>query len=663
VPTKRTAKQSDDAHRLQLLIDAVVDYAIYMIDLDRRVATWNSGAERLKGYKAEEIIGQPFSRFFTPEDQETELPRRALETAAQEGRFESEGWRVRRDGSRFWALAVIDPIRDEGGKLVGFAKVTRDITERRLEQSRLLESERRFRHLVEAVIDYAIFQLDTNGLVATWNGGAKRIKGYAASEIVGQHFSRFYTDEDRAAGVPDRALETAAREGKFEAEGWRVRKDGTKFWASVVIDPIRSDSGELVGFAKVTRDITERMETQQILRETQEQLAASQRMEAVGQLSGGIAHDFNNLLMIVQGNLETAQRGVRALGPPAANLQRSLGNAMRGAQRATTLTHRLLAFSRRQPLSPKIMDLNKYLPGVAEFLQRALGERIELEVAGAAGLWPIEVDVAQLESGLVNLAINARDAMADGGKLTVEALNQTLDLDYCRSNPEVTPGQYVVICVSDTGHGMAPDILGRAFEPFFTTKEIGHGTGLGLSQVYGFVKQSGGHIKIYSEPGQGTTVKMYFHRSGEQAAPIDETGGTPVGDSAHETVLVVEDDKDLRGYLVEVLRDLNYRVAAAADGVTALGIIEQASMRVDLLLTDVVMPGMNGRELANRARQLRPTIKVLFMSGYSRNAVVHQGRLDLDVQLIQKPVSLSDLATRIRDMLDERGPKTSANIE
>jgi PAS domain S-box-containing protein len=491
-------------------------------------------------------------------------------------------------------------------------------------------------------------------LVATWNGGAKRIKGYAASEIVGQHFSRFYTDEDRAAGVPARALETAAREGKFEAEGWRVRKDGTKFWASVVIDPIRSDSGELVGFAKVTRDITERMETQQILRETQEQLAASQRMEAVGQLSGGIAHDFNNLLMIVQGNLEIAQRGVRALGPPAANLQRSLGNAMRGAQRATTLTHRLLAFSRRQPLSPKIMDLNKYLPGVAEFLQRALGERIELEVAGAAGLWPIEVDVAQLEAGLVNLAINARDAMADGGKLTVEALNQTLDPDYCRSNPEVTPGQYVVICVSDTGHGMAPDILSRAFEPFFTTKEIGRGTGLGLSQVYGFVKQSGGHIKIYSEPGQGTTVKMYFHRSGEEAASIDETDGTPVSDSAHETVLVVEDDKDLRGYLVEVLRDLNYRVAAAADGVEALGILEHASMRVDLLLTDVVMPGMNGRQLANRARQLRPTIKVLFMSGYSRNAVVHQGRLDLDVQLIQKPVSLSDLATRIRDMLDER---------
>ena len=406
-----------------------------------------------------------------------------------------------------------------------------------------------------------------------------------------------------------------------------MRKDGSKFWASVVIDPIRSGSGELVGFAKVTRDITERMETQRILRETQEQLAVSQRMDAVGQLSGGIAHDFNNLMMIVQGNLEIAQRAASALGTPAANLQRSLGNAMRGAQRAATLTHRLLAFSRRQPLSPKIMDLNKYLPGVAEFLQRALGEQIELEVAGTAGLWPIEVDVAQLESCLVNLAINARDAMVQGGKLTVEALNQTLDRNYCRSNPEVNPGQYVVICVSDTGHGMPAEILGRVFEPFFTTKEMGHGTGLGLSQVYGFVKQSGGHIKIYSEVGQGTTVKMYFPRSGGQAASIDEVGETPVSDSAHETVLVVEDDKDLRGYLVEVLRELNYRVLAAADGVAALGILEQDAMRVDLLLTDVVMPGMNGRELANHARQLRPTMKVLFMSGYSRNAVVHQGRV------------------------------------
>jgi signal transduction histidine kinase len=273
---------------------------------------------------------------------------------------------------------------------------------------------------------------------------------------------------------------------------WRVRKDGTCFWASVVIDPIPNETGEIIGFAKVTRDITERMEIQRILNETQEQLAASQRMDAVGQLSGGIANYFNNLLMIIQGNLERAQRGTQRLGSGGANLQRSIANAMRAAQRAAALTHRLLAFSRRQPLNPKVLDLNRYLPGMGEFLQRSLGEMVELEVTGAPELWSIEVDVPQLESSLINLAINARDAMPNGGKLTLEALNQTLDHHYCRSNPEVSPGQYVLISVSDTGHGMTSDVVARAFEPFFTTKEIGQGTGLGLSQVYGFVKQSGG---------------------------------------------------------------------------------------------------------------------------------------------------------------------------
>jgi PAS domain S-box-containing protein len=652
VASKTPAALGNDAWRLQLLIDSVIDYAIYMIDLEGRITSWNAGAERLKGYTASEIIGQPFSRFFTPEDQKQGLPTRALETAAQTGRFESEGWRVRKDGTRFWALAVLDAMRDENRQLIGFAKVTRDMTDRRLEHSRLLESERRFRHLVQSVVDYAIFQLDQDGFVATWNAGAERIKGYTADEIIGQHFSRFYTEEDRAAGVPDTALATARTDGRFEAEGWRVRKDGSRFWASVVIDAIKSNDGEVVGFAKVTRDITERMETQQILRQTQEQLAVSQRMEAVGQLSGGIAHDFNNLLMIIQGNLEAAQRRAASLERKDANLQRALGNAMRGAQRAAALTHRLLAFSRRQPLDPKLLDLNKYLPGVADFLERTLGETIQIEVVGAAGLWPIEVDLAQLESTLVNLAINSRDAMTNGGKLTVEAMNQALDHQYSRLNPEIAPGQYVLISVSDTGHGMSPDVLGRAFEPFFTTKDIGQGTGLGLSQIYGFVKQSGGHVKIYSEPGQGTSVKLYFPRArGQSEASADEDVEAP-GSAARETILLVEDDKDLRAYLVEILRDLDYRVIGAHDAVAALGILEQPGIRLDLMLTDVVMPGMNGRELSERARQLRPSLKVLFMSGYSRNAVVHQGRVDPDVQLIQKPVSLNELAARIREMLD-----------
>jgi PAS domain S-box-containing protein len=641
-----------DAPRLELLIDSIIDYAIYMIDLDGRVASWNSGAARLMGYAAEEMIGQPFAKLFTPEDQAREFPQGALGAAARTGRFESEGWRVRADGSRFWALAVIDAVRDHDSKVIGFAKVTRDMTERRLEQSRLLESERQFRHLVQSVVDYAIFRLDKDGVVVTWNRGAERIKGYSADEIIGRHFSIFYTEGDRAADLPARALATAAGEGRFEAEGWRVRKDGACFWASVVIDPVRNDNGEIVGFAKVTRDITERMETQRILRETQERLAMSQRMEAVGQLSGGIAHDFNNLLMIIMGNLERVRQDAQGLSGNTTNLQRSIANALRGAQRGATLTQRLLAFSRRQPLNPSILDLNKYLPGVGDFLQRALGETIEIKVTGAPALWPIEVDVPQLETSLINVAVNARDAMSNGGKLTVEASNQMLDRDYRRTNPEVAPGQYALICVSDTGHGMTPDVLARAFEPFFTTKEIGQGTGLGLSQVYGFVKQSGGHVKIYSEVGHGTTVKLYFPHTRGRADDTEDNRDPSRASLDSEVILVVEDDKDLRWYLIEALRDLDYRTIGAPDAGAALAVLEQPSAKIDLMLTDVIMPGVNGRELVERARELRPELKVLFMSGYSRNAVVHHGRVDLDTQLVQKPVSLRDLAARVRDMLD-----------
>ena len=503
------------------------------------------------------------------------------------------------------------------------------------------------------MIDYAIFQLDANGLVATWNPGAERIKGYKAEEIIGRHFSCFYTDEDQKAGLPDKVLVTARREGRYEAEAWRVRKDGSRLFASVVIDPIRSEEGEIIGFAKVTRDITERHEVQNALKEAQQQLAVSQKMEAVGQLSGGIAHDFNNLMMIVLGNLETAQRNMRDIADIHPNLERNLNNAMRGAQRAASLTSRLLAFSRRQPLDPKPLDVNKFLSGTAEFLRRSLGEMMDVEMVGAAGLWQIEVDANQLETALVNVAINARDAMPNGGKLTIEAANIYLDAAYCRLIPELSPGQFVVICITDTGEGMHSDVISRAFEPFFTTKEVGHGTGLGLSQVYGFVKQSGGHVKIYSEVDQGTTVKLYFPRFvGELVEDENESPEILAQGEQGETILLVEDDKDVRSYLSDALRGLHYRVLSAANATTALKLLAEDALRIDILLTDIVMPGMNGRELGERATQLRPRLKVLYMTGYSRNAVVHHGRLDQGVDLLQKPISTQVLASRLRDMLD-----------
>jgi PAS domain S-box-containing protein len=516
----------------------------------------------------------------------------------------------------------------------------------REKSERLAETERHFRMLVQGVSDYAIYLLDTDGIITNWNPGAERIKGYAAEEIVGQNFSIFYSEEEREARAPARTLEIAARTGKIEAEGWRIRKDGTKFWAGTVIDAIHNEHGELIGFAKITRDLTEK-------RAIEEQLRQSQKMEAVGQLTGGIAHDFNNLLTIITGNIDIAARALEQ-SDDLSRARRAIGNAMKGAERAGALTQRLLAFSRRQPLSPKPLDLDKVVAGLADLLKRALGELVDLEIVTSPGLWPVEADPSQIENALVNLAVNARDAMPQGGTLTIETANAHLDAGYSASHAEVPAGNYVVIAVSDTGVGMSKEVLARVFEPFFTTKEVGRGTGLGLSQVYGFVKQSGGHVNVYSEEGRGTTVKLYLPRfTGD--APDDSApygAGSESRSGSGETVLVVEDDEEVRAYSAEVLRDLGYHVLEASDGNAALRILERPELRVDLLFTDVVMPHMSGRELADSARQLRPGLKVLYTSGYTRNAIVHGGRLDPGVALLPKPFTLQDLAERVRDLLD-----------
>jgi len=512
--------------------------------------------------------------------------------------------------------------------------------------NRLEESDRRFRILVNGVTDYAIYMLDPQGHITNWNAGAERIKGYSADEIIGRHFSGFYTERDREAGMPARTLETATRTGKFEAEGWRVRKDGTEFWASVVVDAIHDEEGKLIGFAKITRDLTEK-------RFVDEQLRQSQKMEAVGHLTGGIAHDFNNLLTIITGNMDIAARALEK-DDGIGRAQKAIGNAMKGAERAGALTQRLLAFARRQPLSPKPLDLDKVVAGMSELLNRSLGELVKLEIVTSPGLWPVEADPNQMENALINLAVNARDAMPNGGTLTIETANAYLDTAYSAGHAEVPPGNYVVVAVSDTGVGMPKEHLARVFEPFFTTKEIGRGTGLGLSQVYGFVKQSGGHVNVYSEEGRGTTVKMYLPRFTGDLTLNDETElGLLEGRSvAGESILVVEDDDEVRAFSAEVLRELGYHVLEAGDGTAALRVLKQQKTGVDLLFTDVVMPGMSGRELSDEARKLRPALKVLFTSGYTRNAIVHGGRLDPGVELLQKPFTSRLLAERVRELLD-----------
>jgi signal transduction histidine kinase len=384
----------------------------------------------------------------------------------------------------------------------------------------------------------------------------------------------------------------------------------------------------------------------------EDSLRQSQKLEAVGQLTGGVAHDFNNLLTIIIGNLELAQRALETWSDGAqVRLSRRIDNAMHGAQRAATLTKRLLAFSRQQPLNPTALDVNRLLNGLSEFLRRAVPEEISLEIVGGAGLWPVEADAAELEAVVLNLALNARDAMPGSGKLTIEASNSYLDEAYCRRNEDIKPGQYVQIAVTDTGTGMTKEVMDHAFEPFFTTKPSGQGTGLGLSQVYGFVKQSGGHVKIYSEVGEGTTIRVYLPRMRGAPLPQGETAGEPKRGQAGECVLVVEDDADVRTYVVETLDGLGYEVLEAADGDAALKLIDKHKS-IDVLLTDVVMPGMNGRNLAEEALRREPRLKVLFMTGYSRNAIVHQGRLDPGVALLQKPLTSEQLTSAIRHLLD-----------
>jgi PAS domain S-box-containing protein len=633
----------------ELLVRSVMDYAIYMLDAQGHVASWNPGAERIKGYSAEEIIGQHFSRFYTEEDRDAGVPARALRTAAETGRFAAEAWRVRKDGSRFWAAVVIDPIRRDG-QLVGFAKVTRDMTEQRAAQLAALESERRFRLLVQGVTDYAIYMLDPEGRVTNWNAGAARIKGYAEAEIVGSHFSRFYTQEDRDAGVPVRALETARREGRFEAEGWRVRKDGTRFWASVIIDAIRDESGELIGFAKVTRDLTERREAQLQLEQSREQLFQAQKMEAVGQLTGGLAHDFNNLLTGISGSLELLK--LRIAQGRLGELERYIMSAQGATARAAALTHRLLAFARRQRLDPKPTNVNRLIAAMEDLIQRTIGPGIALETVLGIGVWATLCDPNQLESAILNLCINARDAMPGGGRLTVETANGWVDERSARGR-DMQPGQYVMVSVTDTGTGMSPEVLARAFDPFYTTKPTGQGTGLGLSMVYGFAKQSDGQVRLYSEPGQGTTVRLYLPRyrgeaeDEEEPIPLQAVSRAEAG----ETVLVVDDEPTVRMLVTEVLEDLGYTAIEAADAASGLKVL-QSDVRIDLLITDVGLPGgLNGRQMADAGRQKRPKLKVLFITGYAENAALSNGHLLPGMHVLTKPFPMDKLSSTIRNIL------------
>jgi PAS domain S-box-containing protein len=615
--------QTPEEQRLRLLVNAVTDYAIYMLDASGRISTWNPGAQRFKGYTADEIIGEHFSRFYTDEDRASDLPSRALRIAAREGRFEAEGWRVRKDGTRFWAHVIIDPVRAEDGTLLGFANITRDITSQREQQAALFESEQRFRLLVQGVRDCAIYMLDTGGRITNWNAGAELIKGYTTEEVVGQHFSRFYTEEDRTSDEPRRALATALKEGKYEREAWRVRKDGSLFWAHVLIDPIHDEAGEHVGFAKVTRDATDRKRAQEELEKTRAALAQAQKLQALGELAGGVAHDFNNLMTVIVGSADFLRRRPD-LSPE--KRKQYVDAIFDTGTRATKLTDQLLAFGRRRPLRAEVLDANLSIDALADMLRRTLGSRIRIELKLADDLGPVEVDAAQLESALLNAAINARDSMPSGGVLTIATLIERIDAE-----------DYIRIDVADTGLGMPQRVLERAFDPFFTTKEVGEGTGLGLSQIHGFAAQAGGRAELTSAEGAGTTVSILLPRTSKEITRLHR-GGTLETLPQGVRVLLVEDNSQVRAFAKDLLEDLGCEVISAACADEALACLTDT--KVDVVLSDIVMPGMSGIELGGRIKQLYPGLPVVLATGYSEQAA----RTSQQLPIILKPYSGPDLS-------------------
>ncbi len=511
--------------------------------------------------------------------------------------------------------------------------------------SPLFTEEQRYRLLVESVADYAIYMLDRDGYVATWNPGAQRFKGYTAQEIIGKHFSRFYTDEDRAAGVPKQALEIAARDGRFEREGWRVRRDGSRFWAHVVIDPIRDADGSLLGFAKITRDHTERMEAQAALEQAREALFQSQKMQAVGQLTGGVAHDFNNLLMAVLGSLEIVQRRIA----PDPRITPFLENAVEGARRGAALTQRMLSFARRQELDLQPVDLGALVHGMKELMERSLDPTITIETRFPMALPRVTADPHHLEAALLNLVVNARDAMPSGGSIVISAELANLGAD---DPTKLDPGAYVCLSVEDTGEGMDEETLERATEPFFTTKGVGKGTGLGLSVIHGMAEQLHGRLLIESRSGAGTKVKICIPAAGSEephSAPAQDPRAAE-GDASPAkkalVVLAVDDDALVLMNTAAMLEDLGHTVIEAASGSAALEAFMEHG-EIDLVITDHAMPRMTGSQLADFLRSERPDLPVIMATGY---AELPPGA-DTTLPRLCKPFSEQQLAEAIARVL------------
>jgi PAS domain S-box-containing protein len=658
----------DSEEQLRLIVENARDYAIFTSDPQDRITGWFAGAAAVFGWTAEEAVGQPGAMLYTPEDREQGVPEWENETARTHRTAPNVRWHLRKDGSRVFIEGGRTALRGADGQLRGFLKIGQDVTERRRTEEALRESEARFRHMADSA-PALIWMTDADGQVTFANMHYDHMFGRPASEILGRGWEKIVLPEDldRHSAAFLKAFQTRA---VFKTET-RVRdSEGEVRWLRCEGVPRLDDTGRFLGYTGCNVDITEaRLAADELERRVvertaelmaaEETLRQAQKMEAVGQLTGGIAHDFNNMLQGISGGLDLMQQ--RIAQGRAAEVERFLDVTRQTVERAAALTHRLLAFARRQTLDPKPVNADAMAQGMEELIRRTVGPGIQVELRLRDGSWAVQCDPNQLENVLLNLAINARDAMPEGGRLTIGTRHARLSAADVTHEEGAEPGEYVEVAVTDTGMGMDAATLARAFEPFFTTKPLGEGTGLGLSQLYGFVRQSHGIVQLDSKPGQGTTVRFYLprHRQRSEAAGEADPGAAPgvlhaSGASGGGTVLLVEDEAEVRAMAAEHLRDLGYTVLEAMDGPSALRILQDTrGSHLDLLLTDVGLPnGLNGRQVADAAREHRPGLPVLLITGYAGGAL--EGQLAPGMAVLSKPFRLGVLSTKVREMIDKR---------
>ncbi len=610
---------------------------------DGRYTEVNENFLEVTGFRREEVIGKTayeLKIWDNPEDRDFIALR--LKEKGKVSNFEAK-FRIK-SGQILDRLVSADTVEIAGKQyMVG---VSLDITDRKRAEEILKASEEKYRTLVESSSD-AILMLDAERNIASCNEAFCNLFGYDRREIEGRSIRILHPSDESFHFFGERAYPIVNQKGSFRGEWTLIRKNGSEVPVEHVISTIKAPDGSISGYVNMARDISERKRAEKERTLLEEQLRQSQKMEAIGRLVGGIAHDFNNLLTIILGNCDFSLSGIREEDPLKGNIE----EIRRASEKAAGLTHQLLAFSRRQILEPKVLDLNVIISNMDKMLQRIIGEDIELITVPARNCGRVKIDPGQIEQVIFNLVVNAKDAMPQGGKLTIETADVELDESYVRKHTEAIPGQYVMLSLTDTGLGMTPDIRERIFEPFFTTKELGKGTGLGLSTVYGIVKQSGGDIWVYSEPEKGTTFKIYLPRVDE---PLDELTDKKLDDIplGSETILVVEDDQTIKTMAAKILTKLGYRVLEASDGAEAIYIFKEQMGSIDLILTDVVMPLMSGRQLIQRLKLMSSDLKVLYMSGYTDNAIAHHGILEQGINYIQKPFTLEGLAKKVREVLD-----------